>query len=52
MINPAMKNLQMEITNGCATFKPILVAVDADAHKTEKVNPINIIFQVIFILSN
>ena len=32
-----MANLTCAITNGCATFKPILVADAADAHR--KANP-------------
>jgi hypothetical protein len=32
MILPATANLTWAITKGCATVRPILVAVDAEAH--------------------
>lgn len=35
-----MRNRKIEITKGCAESSPILVAVDADAHKKAKAIPI------------
>lgn len=39
MIIPATANLTCAITKGCEESKAILVAVDADAHKSAKTIP-------------
>jgi hypothetical protein len=39
MMAAAMANLVTAITRGWADVNPILVAVEADAHNTAKLNP-------------
>lgn len=44
MIAPAIRNRKIEITKGCAVCSPILVAVDADAHKKANTIPMKMSF--------
>jgi len=39
IIKPAMKKREVAITKGCADSNPILVATEADDHKTAKAIP-------------
>jgi hypothetical protein len=48
MMNPAIKNRQLPITNGWASNSPILVAADAEAHNIAKNNPASIFFMSIY----
>jgi hypothetical protein len=42
-----MKKRATAITKGCADCKAILVAAEAEAHSTAKINPIPASFQLI-----